>query len=384
MHIRIFLIATLFVSYFTLAAVLDHTAEAEPQALEGKTLNVVSWGGAYQMSQDKAYFTPFSRANGTAIKSQTHKVGGAGGVIGGLAKLANWDVADLTSRDAQAACNNGLLKPLEIDKILDGEEPGLEDFLPGAIGKCGIGSVAWSSVIVSNRRKFRKRQPKTIKHFFDVKRYPGKRALPNNPKYLLELALMADGVKIADVYTELDTADGEDRAFKKLEQLRDHVIWWERADESLKILEDGRAVMALAYNGRVFSEITAQLHPFDIIWDGQIYDIDYWVISKNSSNTDAALQFIRFAMEPKRMAEQASWFPYGPMRKSAVAMVRKHAELDFDMRRYIPTTPDHMKKALRLNTKWWGENEKRLKTRFDAWLNEGASDVAQKEAAKTE
>ncbi len=345
-------------------------------AQEGGILRIASWGGAYQTSQEKAYFKPFHSSSGIEVKALVHKKGTNGSLVSSMANGIDWDVADLTSGDVDAACSKGLIQPIEVEKILDSDGEGEEDFLPGAITKCGIGSVAWSSVIVVNRRKFPKRKPQTIKDFFNVARFKGKRALPRGPKYLLEMALLADGADSSEVYDLLETPEGENRAFDKLDRIRDHVVWWDHAGEPIRILEEGKAVMALSYSGRAFTEITSRLHPFDIIWDGQIYDVEYWVISKKVRNEEHAHQFLRYALAPERLAAQARLFPYGPMRKSAIALVGKHAHLDVDMQRYLPTRPAHLENALRLNTKWWADNEKRLKSRFEAWLKGEDQDAA--------
>jgi len=348
-----------------------------------QALDILTWGGAYQISQDKAYFGPFEQSQSIKINPRAHMQDGGQSIVDHLAKDTNWDVADLTSEDERKACEKGLLLPIKLSDVLADGEEALEDFLPGAIGKCGIGSVAWSSVIISNRRKFRKRQPKTVRDLFDLRRFPGKRALPKGPKYLLELALMADGVPASEVYSELDTVDGEDRAFDKLEKLRGEIIWWDQAGEPLKILEDGGAVMAMAYSGRAFNDITSERHPFDIIWDGQIFDIDYWAISKKSDAGETALKFVGFALASERLADQARWFPYGPMRKSAVAIVGKHALLGVEMKPFIPTTPENMKTSLRLDTKWWALNQKRLNTRFEAWFKDEKMQENRADASET-
>ena len=38
---------------------------------------------------------------------------------------------------------------------------------------------------------------------------------------------MADGVAPAEVYDVLRTEEGVDRAFAKLDEIKDDVIWWE-------------------------------------------------------------------------------------------------------------------------------------------------------------
>ena len=38
---------------------------------------------------------------------------------------------------------------------------------------------------------------------------------------------MADGVPVADVYKVLGTPDGVDRAFKKLDTIKNDIVWWD-------------------------------------------------------------------------------------------------------------------------------------------------------------
>ena len=43
----------------------------------------------------------------------------------------------------------------------------------------------------------------------------------------LEFALIADGVAPGDVYKVLATSEGVDRAFRKLDQLKPYIVWWQ-------------------------------------------------------------------------------------------------------------------------------------------------------------
>ena len=47
------------------------------------------------------------------------------------------------------------------------------------------------------------------------------------PLVNLEFALMADGVPRDEVYATLDTPEGVSRAFRKLDTIKDQVVWWE-------------------------------------------------------------------------------------------------------------------------------------------------------------
>ena len=82
-----------------------------------------------------------------------------------------------------------------------------------------IARIPPASVSSDDRNKLA-RAPASWADFWDVKKFPGKRALRKGPKYTLEFALMADGVAPKDVYKVLAGKDGQDRAFKKLDELK--------------------------------------------------------------------------------------------------------------------------------------------------------------------
>ena len=63
--------------------------------------------------------------------------------------------------------------------------------------------------------------------FFDLRTFPGRRGMRRVPQVNLEFALIADGVPLDQVYAVLDTPEGLNRAFRKLDTIKDQVIWWE-------------------------------------------------------------------------------------------------------------------------------------------------------------
>ncbi len=332
-------------------------------------LTVASWGGAYSESQKRAYFTPFQDETGIAIELVSHN--GAFGALtaAGETELPKWDLVDLGPATLESACRDGKLEKVDASTLAAASDgtSAREDFLPGTLHECGVPSVAWASAIVYDKRAFKKSAPKTASDFFDVKRFPGKRALPRSPKYTLELALMADGVKPEKVYETLATSDGVSRALKKLDAIRNHVVWWDRAHEPLKLLASKDAAMAMAFNGRIFSAIVAENRPFATIWDGQVFDLDLWAIPKGSPNKASALELITFATKPGQLARQARWFPYGPVRKSALDLIGKHPEVDVNMSDYIPTSKANFKRALRMDAGWWKIHENDMEKHLAVW-----------------
>jgi putative spermidine/putrescine transport system substrate-binding protein len=347
-------------------------APVDPKSV---TLSIATWGGAYGESQDRAYFQPFTERFGYRIKPVTYD--GRYASIKDQAASSAWNLVDLDGEAAARACADKLLEPLDVSMLENAPNGATltEDFLPAAIRPCAIGSVAWSALVVYDKRL--KHKPETTADFFDVKKFPGKRMLPRQPKFTLELALMADGVAPGDVYATLSTPEGQDRAFAKLSSIKDDVLWWEKPAEVFDRLAKHEAAMGLGFNGRAFMAIVGARRPLEMLWDHQIYSFDYWAIPRGAANQDAARAFIRFATSPGPLSDQTRWMPYGPARRSAMQLVGKHAELDLDMKPFLPTSEANMKTALAADDGWWVANGKALDQRFADWV-EGRSPSAQR------
>ena len=267
----------------------------------------------------------------------------------------------MSSGALETACAAGLLEPPETSAL--GRAPrgaaAADDFISGGIAPCGVASLAWSSVLLVDTAAFKGAAPKTLAEAFDVRRFPGKRALPRSPRHLLEAALMAEGVAPADVYRTLATEDGLKRAIDRARAIHPHTVWWDNAGEAVKHLREKRVVIALAYSGRAFQEFATS-----------VYDLTYWAVPKAARHKEAAREFIAFATEPERLAATARHFPYGPARQSAVALVGRHAVLGIELGTHLPTAPENMTRALRFDAVWWLENEARVTDLFNAMLNE--------------
>jgi putative spermidine/putrescine transport system substrate-binding protein len=358
-------------------------AEDTPESAEGTTLSIVTWGGAYGQSQEIAYFEPFAKETGTTIATEIYD--------GSLSKIKEMiggdesgvDVVDVSAATLGTLCSDGLLEPIEAASLgaAPSGQTAEEDFLAGAISSCGIASVAWSTAIAFDRQAFGKGQPSQIADLLDTKRFPGKRALPNSARYTLELVLLADGVEPANVYTELATPGGADRAFAALDRIKGDLIWWDNAQEPIAWLLEKKAVMAAGYSGRIF-RAAIDRQRVGVIWDGQIYDVDLWAIPKGAKNKDGAKRFITFATDPARLAAQAQLIAYGPMRKSALQLVGKHPIIDVEMRDFLPTAPDNFKKALKFDDSWWVAHGDELTKRFNEWHAKVVAEVQAQEAER--
>ena len=100
------------------------------------------------------------------------------------------------------------------------------------------------------------------------------------PEYALESALLADGVSPDQIYTTLATPEGVDRAFKKLDEIKPNLLWWESGAQPLQYLASGEVVMATAFNGRVTGMNRTEGTNFKIVWTQRKYGI----YSRSASN----------------------------------------------------------------------------------------------------
>ena len=336
------------------------------------TINVVSWGGAYEKSQRKAYFEPFAAAN-PGIKFNIINSGGEQvKVLREQAKAGavTWDLVDVTAADSIRLCTDGIALPFKHDAILDKAPDGTgprEDFGQTLISDCFIPEIVYSTT-VGYRRDLLREEPKSLCDLFDLARFPGKRALERRPINNLEWALVCDGVPPENVYEVLETEEGLIRAFHRLDQIKSQVVWWGEGTETPQLLTAGKVVMGSAYNGRLFDIVTAKKSKVKMLWDRQIFDFDGWIIPKGGRNIAAVLKFIRFATSTERLAAQASFIPYGPARRSSTSLVGKHATLGIDMRPHLPTAPENAKTTLIYNYDWWAEHRDALDKRFADWL----------------
>jgi len=336
----------------TLVGALAAVAVALP-ALAQQQITVVNFGGANANAQKKGFYEPFEK---TGTKVVPVEYNGEQAKIKAMVetKKVTWDVVEVESPDVARGCDEGLFEKLDYSKI--GNKA---DFNPAAISECGIGIFVWSTVMAYNGDKL-KDGPKTWADFWDTKKFPGKRGLRKGARYNLEFALMADGVKTADIYKTLATKEGAERAFKKLTELKPSIQWWEAGAQPPQFLVAGDVAMSTVYNGRI-DAANREGKNLKITWVGGIYDLDYWVIPKGAPNKDASLKFIAFASSPDAQAEYAKNIAYGPTNNKALA------KLDAKVLENLPTSPTNSKDALQFNLKFWADQGEELEKRFSAW-----------------
>ncbi len=215
---------------------LMSSATAEPV----KEIRLLEMGGVAGDMVQAAYIDPFQRKSGVKVLRENPA---SLGKIKAMVASGNITMQAMLLTDgwlAQAKAEN-LLEPLDWS-VIDPKpiRAGARD--PYAIGwSYASGVMAWRKEV---------KPLNSWADFWNVKDFPGKRTLPDNPSIAIPVALIADGVPIDKLYP-LDL----DRAFASLRKIRPSIsVWWTSAGQSAQLLEDKEVVYGMTYNGRVFDK----------------------------------------------------------------------------------------------------------------------------------
>jgi putative spermidine/putrescine transport system substrate-binding protein len=341
---------------FKAAIIASTVLMAGSFSAQGRDLTVVSWGGNFQDAQRKIFFEPFAAEIGKPVLDESWD--GGYGVLQAKVKagVPNWDVVEVEAEELALGCADGIYEKIDWQKL-----GGKDAYLPAAVSDCGVGNIVWSTGLSYDGDKL-KDGPKTWADFWDTKKFPGKRGLRKGPKYALEFALMADGVPADQVYEVLSGEGGIDRAFKKLDELKADIIWWDAGAQPLQLLSSGQVVMTSAYNGRISGINRSEGKKFGFVFPGSVYAIDSWVILKDSPNKDAGMDFIAYASKAENQAKLPEFIAYGLPNLGATKLVPEQFQKE------LPTTEENISGAIALDVDFWTDNSEELTQRFNAWL----------------
>lgn len=317
------------------AAVLASLATARAQ----DQITFVSQGGAYQQAQTVAILDPAAKALGIRINQDSAP--DAWPVVRTQAATGKptWDVIDTPTQDCVRGGKAGFIEPLDFSKIPNAAA------IPAAYKTPhSVPYEFYSSVLAYSTEKYGKNPPRSWADFWDVKKFPGARALRNHPFATLEAALMADGVAPDKLYP-LDV----DRAFKKLEEIKPSIsVWWTSGGQSAQLLQSGEVDMEMAWNGRVTAVMEAGA-PVDYTFNQGILQSTSLCILKDAPNAATAVRFVNEAISPRLQAALPLQIPYGPGNPAAFDTGLIPASLAAK----LPSAPDNAAKQALLSAQWW-------------------------------
>lgn len=318
------------------------------------SLTIANYGGSYGEAMSKAIWKPTAAELGITIKEDSlNSLADIRAQV--TANAVQWDVGELTVDECAQGAREGLFEPLDYDVI---KPRGYE---PAALQPTYILDNTASYVVGWSTKKFGNDGPKTWADFWDVEKFPGTRAMRNNPAQNLEAALIADGVPLDKLYP-LDV----DRAFKKLEEIKPHIsVWWTSGAQSAQLVKDGEADIVGIWSNRMQAVIDDGAEA-SYTYQGGILIPDCFFIPKGSTKIDLAMKAIAVAASPEIHANIAQYIPISPVSSEAF----NTGKIPPELAAVLPAAPENLKLQVWTDGDWWAEHGAEIQERWSNFIQE--------------
>ncbi len=183
---------------------------------------------------------------------------------------------------------------------------------------------------------------------WNLEAFPGRRVLADitNARPPIEIALMADGVAIKDLYP-LDL----DRAFAKLQEIKPNILKFHHsAGEHDQLYSTEQVDIGEGLSGRVGALAIAGA-PYEFTWNQGVKSPQCYGIVKGSSMTDAAYKWLDVATRPEVQAKIVSpELMYAPANRKSLDLTPP------EWRKYMATSPEAEENSFFLDSSWWADN----------------------------
>lgn len=323
-----------------------------PRARASVPVVVTDPGGEWQVAAKDAFYTPYQQQTGTTLEIGTRPSLALGQIKAMVdAHNVQWDVTDLADYLMYRGGKSGLLEPIDYKGV---DTTGM---LKDALMPYGVGLDAYATIMSYSTKKWESGQgPKNWAEFWDVKKFPGRRAMSGIGYGPLEFALLADGVPPDKIYP-IDVK----RALAKMSEIRPHIyVWWTTGAQQAQLMQDGEVDLIQGWNGRLWAGIS-QGAPFHLEWNQGMYQWEGWVIPKGAAQADAAMKFIAFSMKPKQQAIFAEHLAYGPSNSGAFQSIPPAR------REILPTYAVNRKRLFRADAEWLSDHLDELTAAWTRW-----------------
>ena len=329
--------------------------EDDDGAVEGSIV-VGGWGGRFTEAT-KTYLTdPFSEESGVTVQF----VDAPGEQVARLAAMTDanrieWDAVDaLDPSAAFVAYHDGYAATMP-----DDVRKRLEEHVPAEkLTEFGM-TYSANAFVTGCNEDVAAACPSTPEEFFDLDRFPGERAMIDRPLIALTYALEADGVAPDEMFP-MDL----DRAFAKLEEIKDSIkVWYSAGDQMEQIVRDEQVSMGLLWSGRAYN-VLDQGTNLSISWDGAVYEPGQWFVVEGAKNPTAAWALIEsIAANPEGQAKWATEMSYG------ISNLQAFDYMDEAVAERLPDWPANYEQSIVPDFTWYAENRTEIEKRWTEFVS---------------
>ena len=312
-------------------------------------------GGVFDDVKKETIYDPFRKETGievVPVAATTAKLMAM--MKSGQNELDLIDTGDSTLLELE---KGNYLQPINYDEF---KYTNPADIDPVVRRKYQVGCFIYAMVLGYNTKAIAPgSEPKSWAEFWDLKKYPQRRTLPDMASGTpsLEFALLADGVPMDKLYP-LDI----DRAFKSMSRIRSTIPkFWDTGALSSTMMADNEVAMGAIWSTRV-AVAADQGAPLGIQWNQNALLAQAYGIPVGAKNLANAKKFIDWSSTPEAQARWLAKYKAIPVNTKAYGATSK------DLMDPATKTPWTRSKGFLLDINWWADNRQKVGQYWSKWI----------------
>jgi len=328
-------------------------ARLTPASAQAREIVLVNWGGDALKAMAAAWADPYTASAG-GTKVVVDGSGPSSAKIKAMVESGRvtWDVVDRNLIAALELGRQNLLEKIDYT-IVDKSK-----VRPGHAGEWGVASYLYGNVLTYQTDAWGGRLPKTWKDFWNLKDFPGKRALRKHIDGQLEAALLADGVAPDKLYP-IDVK----RALDKIRSIKEHTIFWSSGAESQQIFRDREVVMGGLWNTRAAVARRESQGKVDFTYNEGSAWVGAWLVPKGNPSGKEVHKFMASTQDPARQVELFKMLGNGPANPAASAMVPD------ELKAIDPGSPANYAMQIPADPEWYAANSAAVLNQYIAAIS---------------
>jgi putative spermidine/putrescine transport system substrate-binding protein len=325
------------------------TASAAGPKITSKTVVFPFYGGDFGKAQTSVMFDSFTKRHGVRVLTPTADVAKFL-AMAKSGRASQWDSIDSDGYTAVEWAQQGILQKL-----------------PSWVQRCDLVDKRWQDYCGGGyaynlsqgylSATFPDGGPTSWADFWDVKRFPGKRAWPTFFPGVIEAALMADGVA-PDALYPLDIQ----RGLSKLDEVRSHLQFCESYGQGAQLL--GAKSVSIAYiPASRTAALSKQGLDAKIVWDQAVlFPWSCAPVVRNAPHSDAMFALVDWMSDPRRQAQLAKETLNAPTNSKAFEF------LDETTTASLVNSPEHRKVAAIVDNDAMAREYQDVSDQYTTWL----------------
>ena len=325
---------------------------ATAKAAAGGSITADGGTGQWAECLRSVYYDPFEKETGINVISGPESNGAVIAKTAQETGVYTLDVGFAGSQDIIKS-SGALFEPLDYTQIKR------DEIINGLALDYGIGFDPYVRVLGYNTKFTGGKVPTSIADFFDLQKFPGKRGLDKaSYSTAAAMALMADGVAPDEVFP-IDW----DRAYKKLDTIKDQIVLSESGTNARELLDSGETPLSYIYANRLKESNDAGKTEVGVVWDAITAGSDFAVIPKGDPHKDAAQQLAAYMVRKDVNGNLSACIALSPANKLSPLPDNNKAWLyaaHLDAPNVVMDDPEHVK--------WLAQTVDEDVARWQSWL----------------